>query len=171
MGREQLETIAEGLQIKNIKKLTDENLSYAILDAQATAASQEPIEKPKGKRGRPRKSNLPEQAKPAVKEEKNAEEKQAPAKKEKEVRPERKEVVKEENPVQEQEAKPAPKKRGRKPKSAAETPEQDKAAEKNVAVKAKAEEKSRSRFRLRALPWKDRLSLPRPRLTRLPTSL
>ena len=50
MGREQLETIAEGLQIKNIKKLTDENLSYAILDAQATAASQEPIEKPKGKR-------------------------------------------------------------------------------------------------------------------------
>ena len=25
MGREQLETIAEGLQIKNIKKLTDEN--------------------------------------------------------------------------------------------------------------------------------------------------
>ena len=72
MGREQLETIAEGLQIKNIKKLTDENLSYAILDAQATAASQEPIEKPKGKRGRPRKSNLPEQAKPAVKEEKKA---------------------------------------------------------------------------------------------------
>lgn len=141
MGREQLETIAEGLQIKNIKKLTDENLSYAILDAQATAASQEPIEKPKGKRGRLRKSNLPEQAKPAVKEEKKAEEKQAPAKKEKEVRPERKEVVKEENPVQEQEAKPAPKKRGRKPKSAAETPEQDKAAEKNVAVKAKAEEK------------------------------
>ena len=79
MGREQLETIAEGLQIKNIKKLTDENLSYAILDAQATAASQEPIEKPKGKRGRPRKSNLPEQATPAVKEEKKAEEKQAPA--------------------------------------------------------------------------------------------
>lgn len=141
MGREQLETIAEGLQIKNIKKLTDENLSYAILDAQATAASQEPIEKPKGKRGRSRKSNLPEQAKPAVKEEKRAEEKQAPAKKEKEVKPERKEVVKEENPVQEQEAKPAPKKRGRKPKSAAETPEQDKAAEKNVAVKAKADEK------------------------------
>lgn len=141
MGREQLETIAEGLQIKNIKKLTDENLSYAILDAQATAASQEPIEKPKGKRGRPRKSNLPEQAKPAVKEEKKAEEKQAPAKNEKEVKPERKEVVKEENPVQEQEAKPAPKKRGRKPKSAAETPEQDKAAEKNVAVKAKADEK------------------------------
>ncbi len=141
MGREQLETIAEGLQIKNIKKLTDENLSYAILDAQATAASQEPIEKPKGKRGRSRKSNLPEQAKPAVKEEKKAEEKQAPAKKEKEVKPERKEVVKEENPVQEQEAKSAPKKRGRKPKSAAETPEQDKAAEKNVAVKAKAEEK------------------------------
>ena len=64
-----------------------------------------------------------------------------PAKKEKEVKPERKEVVKEENPVQEQEAKTAPKKRGRKPKSAAETPEQDKAAEKNVAVKAKAEEK------------------------------
>ncbi len=72
MSREQLEKVAQEHQIKNIKKFTDENLSYAILDAQATAASQEPIEKPKGKRGRPRKSNLPEQAKPAVKETKKA---------------------------------------------------------------------------------------------------
>ncbi len=57
MSREQLEKAAQELQIKNIKKLTDENLGYAILDAQAAAASLEPVERPKGKRGRPRKEN------------------------------------------------------------------------------------------------------------------
>jgi transcription termination factor Rho len=57
MSREQLEKAAQDLQIKNIKKLTDENLGYAILDAQAAAASLEPVERPKGKRGRPRKEN------------------------------------------------------------------------------------------------------------------
>ena len=51
MSREQLEKVAQEHQIKNIKKFTDENLSYAILDAQAAA-----------KRGRPRKNPLPEQS-------------------------------------------------------------------------------------------------------------
>ena len=62
MSREQLEKVAQEHQIKNIKKFTDENLSYAILDAQAAAASLQPIEKPKAKRGRPRKNPLPEQS-------------------------------------------------------------------------------------------------------------
>ena len=55
MSREQLENVAQQYQIKNARKLTDENLSFAILDAQATAESLKPIERPKAKRGRPRK--------------------------------------------------------------------------------------------------------------------
>ena len=64
MSREQLENVAQQYQIKNSRKMTDENLSYAIIDAQAVAASLEPIERPKAKRGRPKKS---ESAKPAAK--------------------------------------------------------------------------------------------------------
>ena len=62
MSREQLESIAQEYQIKNARKMTDENLSYAILDAQATAASLKPIERPKAKRGRPRKNDSPQKA-------------------------------------------------------------------------------------------------------------
>ena len=62
MSREQLESVAQEYQIKNARKMTDENLSYAILDAQATAASLEPIERPKAKRGRPRKTSQPKAA-------------------------------------------------------------------------------------------------------------
>ena len=62
MGREQLESIAQDFSIKNIKKLTDENLSFAILDAQAAAESVKPIERPKAKRGRPKKTDSPAKA-------------------------------------------------------------------------------------------------------------
>ncbi len=117
MSREQLEKVAQDHQVKNIKKLTDENLSFAILDAQAAAASQEPIEKPKGKRGRPRKNPLPDQAKTSVKAEKKAQEPQQV--KEKTEAKEQKETIEPAATVQEQPAKPTPKKRGRKPKSAA----------------------------------------------------
>ena len=117
MSREQLEKVAQEHQIKNIKKLTDENLSFAILDAQAAAASQEPIEKPKGKRGRPRKNPLPDQAKAQAKTEKKV--KEQPEVKEKVESKEQKEAIEPAVAVQEQPAKPAPKKRGRKPKSAA----------------------------------------------------
>ena len=56
MSREQLETIANQFSIKKIKNLEDADLAFAILDAQATAASLQPDkEKPKPKRGRPRK--------------------------------------------------------------------------------------------------------------------
>ena len=117
MSREQLEKVAQEHQVKNIKKLTDENLSFAILDAQAAAASLQPIEKPKAKRGRPRKNPLPEQVK---------------AQKEKPAGDKVDKIIKEQ-PKQEQQPiieknneqsveKPVPKKRGRKPKSAAVQP-------------------------------------------------
>ena len=58
MSREQLESAAQELQIKVTKKMTDEDLSYEILDAQANAAALEPFERPKAKRGRPKKSRF-----------------------------------------------------------------------------------------------------------------
>ena len=133
MSREQLEKVAQDHQIKNIKKLTDENLSFAILDAQAAAASQEPIEKPKGKRGRPRKNPLPDQTKASASAPASAKadnKAQKPRKVKEKVEPkEQKEAVETAAAVQEQPAKPAPKKRGRKPKSAVAAAEQPKSAD------------------------------------------
>ena len=63
MTREQLETLSKDLDIKFSKKTDDENLRYAILDAEATRESLKPApEKPK--RGRPKKVKA-EEAKPA----------------------------------------------------------------------------------------------------------
>ncbi len=129
MSREQLEKVAQEHQIKNIKKFTDENLSFAILDAQAAAASLQPIEKPKAKRGRPRKNPLPEQAKPqeskpAVANNDNKKSKDEPeSKNEPRNRKADEPKVDQQAPVQTQDAKPAPKKRGRKPKSASVQPQ------------------------------------------------
>ena len=65
MSRENLETIAKEHEIKKIKSLDNENLAYAILDAEANeAAKKAPAEKPKARRGRPRKE-VAEAAKPA----------------------------------------------------------------------------------------------------------
>lgn len=118
MNREQLEPIASEYKIKT-KKLTDEQLVYAILDGIATAESQKPeTEKPRARRGRPAKSAAT--AKPA--QEKKSEEKKSEDKAE--VKPE---VKPEENPVKQdaatdtKKAEPAEdkpvekKKRGRKP--------------------------------------------------------
>ena len=135
MSREQLEEIASGLKIKSIKKLDDENLAYAILDAEASlAASQPDPEKPAPKkRGRkPKAEKAQEEPKPAE------EPKEEPKPAEEPKQPE----------------KPAPKKRGRKPKAQkaqeesrpAEEPKQpeqpldDKAAKK-AAILAKAQER------------------------------
>ena len=65
MSREQLESVATGLNLKNIKKKDDQDLAFDILDAQAKAESLKPDEsKPKAKRGRPRKTEKePAQAK------------------------------------------------------------------------------------------------------------
>ncbi len=123
MSREQLEKVAQEHQIKNIKKFTDENLSYAILDAQAAAASLQPIEKPKAKRGRPRKNPLPEQS--GVQDTKSADtrkdEKKAKSQQKPEVKTDKAENSEQKaEPIAAQgtEVKPAPKKRGLKPKSA-----------------------------------------------------
>ena len=134
MSRAELESVAEEHKIKNAKKMTDENLSFAILDAQATAESLKPVEKPKAKRGRPRKNPeaaAPEHAKataeaaPAAPAAPAAEEvKPAPRKRQRKAASAAATPAKaEEQPVQEVKAEeaapaPAPKKRGRKPKSA-----------------------------------------------------
>ncbi|MGN0202596.1 MAG: transcription termination factor Rho [Candidatus Cryptobacteroides sp.] len=58
MSREQLESVAAGLDVPNIKKKDEQDLAFAILDAQAKAESLKPDEaKPKAKRGRPRKTD------------------------------------------------------------------------------------------------------------------
>ena len=129
MSREQLEEIASGLKIKSIKKLDDENLAYAILDAEAAlAASQPEPEKPAPKkRGRKPKA---EKAQEQPKQEEPKKEEAAPAQAESE--------------------KPAPKKRGRKPKAqnAQEQPKPEEprkedaaAEEKKAAILAKAQER------------------------------
>lgn len=57
MSREQLDSVAQEHEVKNAKKLDSENLAYAILDAQAKEESVKPVEeKPKPRRGRPRKN-------------------------------------------------------------------------------------------------------------------
>lgn len=64
MSREQLETIANEHNVKGIKKLDDENLAYAILDAEAKEESVKPSpEKPKVRRGRPPKQKADAEAK------------------------------------------------------------------------------------------------------------
>jgi transcription termination factor Rho len=102
MSREQLESVAQEHQIKNARKMTDENLSFAILDAQATAASLQPLDRPKAKRGRPKKTEAAPK-KDAAPEQRKAEPQEQEAKS----------AATEEN---RQEQKPKAK-RGRKPKS------------------------------------------------------
>lgn len=129
MSREQLEKVAQDHQIKNIKKFTDENLSFAILDAQAAAASLQPIEKPKAKRGRPRKNPLPEQTRTRATKPVASKNDNKKAKEEQDAKTERQNMNAEPKvehtttPVPGQDAKPAPKKRGRKPKSASVQPQ------------------------------------------------
>mgnify|MGYP002858413428 FL=1 len=130
MSREQLEEIAKGLGIKFTKKTDNENLAYAILDAEAKLASTQPDpEKPAPKkRGRKPK---------ALKE--TAEEAGKPAKTENTAKPEQ--AAKAEEPKAAEPAPaPAPKKRGRKSNAQKEA-EARAAAEKAAAAQApKAEE-------------------------------
>ena len=75
MTREQLETIAAGHGVKNVKKMDMEPLAFAILDAEAKEESLKPApDKPKTKRGRPKKAEAPKPAtaKPEAEEEKPA---------------------------------------------------------------------------------------------------
>ena len=123
MSEEQLRALGESLNIKGAKKMDLHTLGFAILDAQATIASQNPTEEqPKQKkRGRPRKADKLAAEKPVV--EKPAEAKPAAV--------EEKPAAEEKSAAEE---KPAPKKRGRKPKAAA-------VAENTVTETAPAEKK------------------------------
>ena len=111
MRREELENLANSLTIKGIKKMDDENLAYSILDAEAKAESVKPAEpKTRGRKpGRPKKNAAAEEAKPQPA--KPAEAKSVEAKPV-EAKPAEPSLFPEEE-------KPAPKKRGRKPKAAA----------------------------------------------------
>lgn len=63
MSREQLENIAAGYNIKSTGKLDNENLAFAIIDAQALEESKKPVaDKPKARRGRPPKNKKDEAA-------------------------------------------------------------------------------------------------------------
>ena len=139
MSEQQLRELADSLEIKGTKKMDKAGLGYAILDQEAVLESQKPVQSaPKQKkRGRPRKEEKPAPAEaaapvaPAVQEKpaeapvsaeetkpadapaksKQRKKKQLPA----DAKPQPKEPVAEPAP----EEKPA-KKRGRKPKAAAE---------------------------------------------------
>ena len=130
MNREQLETIANDLNIKGIKKLDNENLAYQILDAEARQESVKPTPenaKPKSRRGRPAKKAeteaKPAEAAPAAepkqekpeKPEKPANRKQKAPKAESPAPEKPAQEAAEEKPQQPEQA--APKKRGRKPKN------------------------------------------------------
>ncbi|MBO5824679.1 MAG: transcription termination factor Rho, partial [Prevotella sp.] len=68
MELEQLRTLAGELEVKGFKKLEKDELIYAIIDAEAIKSAQSPIERPAKKRGRPKKENHQQPAKPAEKE-------------------------------------------------------------------------------------------------------
>ena len=132
MNREQLETIANDLNIKGIKKLDNENLAYQILDAEARQESVKPTPenaKPKTRRGRPAKkaeteakpeapAAEPKQEKPAKKPAEKAAGKKQKAPKAESPAPEKPEQEVAASKPQQQEQPAAPKKRGRKPKNA-----------------------------------------------------
>ncbi len=68
MSEEQLRALGESLNIKNAKKLSMEELGFAILDEEAKIESKKPVEeKPRTKRGRPakKKEDKPKQEAPA----------------------------------------------------------------------------------------------------------
>ena len=112
MTREQLETIANEHNVKNIKKLDDENLAYAILDAEAKEESVKLApEKPRARRGRPPKQKTAEAAQTAVPVQKDSAETAAP-----EPKKGRRKAA--EKPSETPAATAEPKKRGRKPAAA-----------------------------------------------------
>ena len=117
MNREQLENIANEHSIKGIKKLDNENLAYAILDAEAKEESIKPSQdKPAKKRGRPKKDAKADKAETSTSNEKPKVEKEE--KEEPKVKAAKAEAPKPEADAENKENNPAPKKRGRKPRNA-----------------------------------------------------
>ena len=166
MSREELEKLANDYQIKT-KKMELEEIAYAILDKEAViVASQAPEDKPKARRGRPKKAEKAA-AEPNTKEkpaeEKKAEVKEEPAAKEQkaEKKPEPKPARKKQEPKQKaeepkteekpaEEVKPAEnepekqaqKKRGRKPKTAQAANADEPLSEEAEAARKAAQEKA-----------------------------
>ncbi|MBQ9548856.1 MAG: transcription termination factor Rho [Bacteroidales bacterium] len=135
MSREQLEVIANQLEIKKIKNLDSENLAYAILDREADEESQKPsADKPKARRGRPKKESAPaekpapEKATPAAEKPQEAPQEQSkPGRKR--GRPAKPAPEKNEEPAEKPAEKPAEpqqesasRRKGRKAKEAAAQP-------------------------------------------------
>lgn len=163
MSREQLETVATGMGVQHLKKMDEQDIAFAILDAQAKAESLKADDsKPKAKRGRPRKADkaaqseqVQENAKPAETKpaaEASAPASDAPAKDGKRRRGRKNDAPKasaEDAPAaveaapapvpaaeNAQEEKPQQKKRGRKPKSQ----KQDEPAAENIQVQGESAE-------------------------------
>lgn len=133
MSIDELQSIAQKYNVKNFKKLDAENLAFAILDAQASEISHNPVpEAPaKKKRGRPKKvadAKQKEESKPAVEKPEQPEAEEKPQKQE-----EKTKVTLEEK---------APRaKRGRKPKQQAPGKPQAEEKPEMKAVEAKPVEK------------------------------
>ncbi|MCQ2186771.1 MAG: transcription termination factor Rho [Bacteroidales bacterium] len=166
MSREELEKLANDYQIKT-KKMELEEIAYAILDKEAViVASQAPEDKPKARRGRPKKAekaaaepNIKEKSaeekKAEVKEEPAAEEQKTekkpepkPARKKQEPKQKAEEPKTEEKPAEEikpaenEPEKQAQKKRGRKPKTAQAANADEPLSEEAEAARKAAQEKA-----------------------------
>ena len=152
MSREELEKLANDYQIKT-KKMSAEDMAYAILDKEAVLAAAKAIEeRPKARRGRPKKENPATQEKPAAEAAEPAKEDAPQVKKRKKAEPAKEETIVEQAPAQEAEPaakaeepaqqKPENKKRGRKPKAQAESvkpeePKEDTSDADRKAIEAK----------------------------------
>lgn len=133
MSIDELQSIAQKYNVKNFKKLDAENLAFAILDAQASEISHNPVpEAPaKKKRGRPKKvadAKQKEESKPAVEKPEQPEAEEKPQKQE-------------EKPKVTLEEKAPRAKRGRKPKQQAPGKPQAEEKPEIKAVEAKPVEK------------------------------
>ena len=142
MSREELEKIAQDLDIKFSKKTDNENLAFMILDAEAQAVAKgtlvdENQQKAPKKRGRKPKAaqESTEQAKPAQKPAENPAEKQAPKAAEKPA----------ERPAQKATEKPSEKPAEKPSEKPAEKPSAEKPVEKASADTDTANKKKRGR--------------------------
>lgn len=154
MSREELEKIAQDLDIKFSKKTDNENLAFMILDAEAQAVAKgtlvdENQQKAPKKRGRKPKAaqESTEQAKPAQKPAENPAEKQAPKAAEKPAeRPAKKATEKpSEKPAEKPSEKPVEKANIKSAEKPAEKPGAEKPVEKASADTDTANKKKRGR--------------------------
>ena len=165
MSREQLESVAAEHDIKNVKKLDNENLAYSILDAEAKEESLKPAANNKPSRTRAKKQ-------PAVEDKKTAASESEPAKTEMKTQPKKSRKTssaKTESPDNASEAKPAdgvvvekaPEKKVKQPKEPKEPKEvQQKASE--VTEELKQEVPQEAKTELKAEPQqKTRRGRPR----------